>query len=89
MQNYLNVSIIIPVYNSEKTIKNTLNKIINEASKLISKIKRELKWKPQIKIENGVKDLLNKINYWKSAPVWTPKSIERATKIWFKLLTKK
>jgi len=55
----------------------------------ISKIKRELKWKPQIKIENGVKDLLNKINYWKSAPVWTPKSIERATKIWFKLLTKK
>ena len=38
MQNYLNVSIIIPVYNSEKTIKNTLNKIINEASKLISEI---------------------------------------------------
>jgi glycosyltransferase involved in cell wall biosynthesis len=38
MQNYLNVSIIIPVYNSEKTIKNTLNKIINEASKLTSEI---------------------------------------------------
>jgi UDP-glucose 4-epimerase len=55
----------------------------------ISKIKRELNWKPKIKIENGVEGLLSKINYWKSAPVWTPKSIKQATKIWFKLLAKK
>ena len=55
----------------------------------ISKIKRDLKWKPKITIEEGIKDLLNKINNWKDAPVWTPKSIKKATKTWFKLLKKK
>ena len=40
-------------------------------------------------IEKGVLNLLNKITYWKEAPVWTPKSIKKATKIWFKLLKKK
>jgi len=55
----------------------------------ISKIKRDLKWEPKITIEEGIKDLLNKINNWKDAPVWTPKSIKKATKTWFKLLKKK
>ena len=52
----------------------------------ISKIKKDLNWQPKIKIEEGVKDLLREIHYWKDAPVWTPKSIKKATKIWFKLL---
>ncbi len=52
----------------------------------IFKIKKKLKWKPKIKIEDGVKLLLNNIDYWKSAPVWTPKKIEIATKDWFKYL---
>jgi len=52
----------------------------------ITKIKRDLGWKPKIKIEDGVKNLLKQIHYWKSAPVWTPKSIKKETKIWFKLL---
>jgi len=55
----------------------------------ISKIKRDLNWNPKIRIEKGVKKLLNKIHYWKRAPVWTPKSIKKVTKIWFKLLKKK
>tara|TARA_B100001123_G_C15325756_1_gene1029460 strand:+ start:966 stop:1952 length:987 start_codon:yes stop_codon:yes gene_type:complete len=55
----------------------------------ISKIKKDLKWKPKIKIEKGVKELLRKIDYWKEAPVWTPKSIKKATRIWFKLLKKR
>ena len=55
----------------------------------ISKIKKDLNWRPKIKIENGVKDLLSKIHYWKNAPVWTPKSIKKATKVWFRLLQKK
>ena len=54
----------------------------------ISKIKRDLNWKPKIKIEKGVQELLSKINYWKDAPVWTPKKIKKATKTWFKLLKK-
>ena len=52
----------------------------------ISKIKKDLDWQPKIKIEEGVKNLLSKIHYWKDAPIWTPKSIKKETKIWFKLL---
>ena len=55
----------------------------------INKIKKELKWKPQVTIEQGVKELLKNINYWKNAPVWNPKSIAAATKEWFKFLNKK
>ena len=54
----------------------------------ISKIKKDLNWSPKIKIEEGINDLLSKIRYWKTAPVWTPKSIKIATKIWFKILKK-
>ncbi len=52
----------------------------------IEKIKKKLKWKPKIKIKEGIKLLLNNIDYWKKAPVWTPKKIEIATKDWFKYL---
>ena len=52
----------------------------------ITKIKKDLNWKPKIKIEDGVTNLLNQINYWKQAPIWTPKSIKNETKVWFKLL---
>ena len=52
----------------------------------ITKIKKDLNWRPKITIEEGVKNLLNIIHYWKKAPVWTPKSIKKETKIWFKLL---
>ncbi len=52
----------------------------------IKKIKKALKWKPKIEIEKGIKKLLNHLNYWKKAPVWTPKKIEIATKDWFKYL---
>jgi UDP-glucose 4-epimerase len=52
----------------------------------ITKIKRSLNWRPKIKIEEGIKNLLNNINYWKDAPVWNPKSIKKATKSWFDLL---
>ena len=49
----------------------------------ISKIKNKLAWAPKIPIEKGIKKLLMNISYWKNAPVWTPKSIEIATKEWF------
>ena len=54
----------------------------------ISKIKKDLGWKLKIKIEDGIKDLINKINYWKEAPIWTPKKIKHATRVWFKVLKK-
>ena len=52
----------------------------------IRKIKRNLNWKPKIKIEKGIEYLLKDIDYWRKAPVWTPKKIEIATKDWFKYL---
>ena len=52
----------------------------------ITKIKKELKWKPKISINKGVRMMINIIENWKDAPVWTPKKIDRATKVWFKYL---
>ncbi len=52
----------------------------------ISKIKKQLKWKPKVKFEEGVKEMLKDIYLWKNAPLWTPKNIKSATKIWFKYL---
>ena len=52
----------------------------------INKIKKILNWRPEISIEKGIKILLNNINYWKKAPIWTPNKIKKETKLWFKYL---
>ena len=52
----------------------------------ITKIKKKLNWRPRVKIEEGIKILLKNINYWQKAPVWTPKKINKATRLWFKYL---
>ena len=54
----------------------------------ISKIKRMLGWKPQVSFETGVGEILKHIDYWRKAPVWTPDSIEKATRDWFRYLGK-
>ena len=53
----------------------------------ISKVKKLIKWKPKIKIEKGIEYLIKDINYWKKAPIWTPKKINKATKLWFKYIS--
>ena len=35
-----------------------------------------------------INELLKNIHYWSDAPIWTPKSIKKETKVWFKLLKK-
>jgi len=50
----------------------------------ISKIKRILGWRPETSFEEGVSVMLKNIDYWRDAPVWTPKKIEKRTKEWFK-----
>jgi len=52
----------------------------------IKKIKKQLNWKPKVKFNDGVKKMLDQIEEWKTAPLWSPKSIKSATKIWFKYL---
>ena len=54
----------------------------------ISKAKKYLKWKPKVTLENGLNEVLKNINYWKDAPLWTPKKIKLATKDWFKYIKK-
>tara|TARA_A100001388_G_scaffold277552_1_gene269442 strand:- start:3644 stop:4627 length:984 start_codon:yes stop_codon:yes gene_type:complete len=52
----------------------------------IKKAKSILKWKPKIKVIDGIKIMLNNLDYWKNAPVWNKKTISVATKVWFKFL---
>ena len=54
----------------------------------ISKIKKKLGWKPSVSFEEGVKLMLDNIDYWKDAPVWDKESIAKANKDWFKYLSK-
>lgn len=54
----------------------------------INKIKKIIRWKPKVSIEEGMKKVLNEISYWKKAPVWTRAKIKIATKNWFKYLGK-
>jgi UDP-glucose 4-epimerase len=52
----------------------------------ITKARKLLKWKPEISFEQGVKIMLENIDYWKDAPLWDPDSIEKETKTWFEYL---
>lgn len=54
----------------------------------IKKIKKQLHWKPKISINKGLKMMIDIIDNWKDAPIWTPKKINIATKTWFKYLKK-
>ena len=49
----------------------------------ITKIRRILGWEPKVSLEEGVQRMLERLDDWKTAPVWTPQSIEQATKAWF------
>ncbi len=52
----------------------------------ITKIKKMLRWKPQVSFVSGVRKVIDNINYWQNAPVWTPAKIKIATREWFKYL---
>ncbi len=52
----------------------------------IKLINKELDWQPEISIEAGVAKVIENIDYWRDAPVWTPDSIATATQDWFKYL---
>jgi UDP-glucose 4-epimerase len=52
----------------------------------ITKIERELGWHPKVSFATGVKIMLENIDYWRSAPVWTTEKISEATADWFRFL---
>lgn len=53
----------------------------------ISKIQRDLGWKPKVGIEEGIKILLENIESYRDAKVWTPETITQATKEWMLCLS--
>lgn len=52
----------------------------------ISKAKSGLGYNPKVTFEEGVKKVLDNIDYWINAPVWTPEQIKNETKEWFEFL---
>jgi UDP-glucose 4-epimerase len=54
----------------------------------ISKAKKLLRYIPKVSFEKGVKIMLDNIEHWKDAPVWTPGRIKKATHDWFMYLSK-
>lgn len=52
----------------------------------ITKITRDLEWKPVISFEEGVGRMMADISAWQDAPLWDPQSIAKATKTWFEYL---
>ena len=52
----------------------------------ISRIHRELGWEPRVPIEDGTKIMLEQIDRWRDAPVWTVAGIQEATRDWFHYL---
>ena len=55
----------------------------------ITRIRELLGWEPAVPFEEGVARMLERIEDWRDAPVWTPESIEEATRSWFGLLGRK
>jgi len=53
----------------------------------ITKAKKLLNWEPKVTLEEGVKILLNDMDYWNDAPIWDKNSIAKATEKWFKYLS--
>ncbi len=50
------------------------------------KIRRALGWEPKVSFEQGVRIMLENIEYWRNAPAWTPDRIGEATNDWFRFL---
>jgi UDP-glucose 4-epimerase len=55
----------------------------------ISKAARLLGWRPRVPFEDGVGIMTGRLHDWTAAPVWTPDTIEEATRDWFKHLGKR
>jgi len=53
----------------------------------ITKISKLLGWSPKVSFEEGVKKMLEDLESWKDAPVWTPDSIKKETELWFRYLS--
>ncbi|MCP4721712.1 MAG: NAD-dependent epimerase/dehydratase family protein, partial [Desulfobacteraceae bacterium] len=54
----------------------------------VDKVQERIGWKAMTSFEKGVEIMLENIDFWKEAPIWTPEKIKGATKEWFQYLGK-
>ncbi|MGC8494671.1 MAG: SDR family oxidoreductase [Syntrophobacteraceae bacterium] len=52
----------------------------------VSKIEGLIGWKARVSFEDGVRQMLMRIDDWKDAPIWDPTTILQATATWFHYL---
>jgi UDP-glucose 4-epimerase len=52
----------------------------------ITRIRELLGWQPTVAFEDGVATMLERIDDWRDAPVWTPAAAAEATRAWFEHL---
>lgn len=52
----------------------------------VTRIRQDLDWQAKVPIESGVANLLENLDYWRDAPVWTSDQIAEATSDWFKYI---
>ena len=52
----------------------------------ISKIARDVGWRPKVNFAEGVGIMQKNIDYWRDAPVWTEARVADATSDWFRFL---
>jgi UDP-glucose 4-epimerase len=52
----------------------------------VNKIYRMLGWKAKVSLEEGVQQMLGRLEDWRDAPVWNPATIQGATSKWFQYL---
>ena len=52
----------------------------------VGQIRRDLGWQATVPLERGVRIMLDNIDQWRNAPVWTSDAIAEATADWFKYL---
>ena len=53
----------------------------------VTKIQTQLGWRPRVSFEEGVRTVLENIEYWRGAPLWDPDTIAAATHTWFTMLS--
>jgi UDP-glucose 4-epimerase len=49
----------------------------------ITKTTQDLGWQPRVAFEEGVAQMVERIDDWRDAPFWSPDSIAQATRAWF------
>ena len=52
----------------------------------VSKINSMLEWEAKVSLEEGVRQMLDRLEEWRDAPVWNPETIQQATSKWFQYL---